>query len=54
MDGEYLNHQIFVDVILISETVENLREMLTERNRERLNAGIKLLETKSLMFNTDA
>lgn len=42
INGEYLNHLWLVDDILsISESLDNLQEMLNDLNREMLNVGKK-------------
>ena len=56
INGEYLNHLRFADdIILISETPEELQIMLNDLNRESLKVGLKMNRSKTkIMFNRNA
>ena len=56
INGEYLNHLRFADdIILISETPEELQVMLNDLNRESLKVGLKMNRSKTkVMFNRNA
>ena len=51
--GEFLNNLRFVnDIALISESAEELQEMLNDLNRESLKVGLKMNKSKTkVMFN---
>lgn len=50
INGEYLNHLRFEDIVLISETAEEFKEILTDLNRENLKADLRINKIK-VMFN---
>jgi len=56
INGQYLNHLRFADdIILMSETAEELQDMLIDLKRESLKAGLKMNRSKTkVMSNSKA
>ena len=54
INGEFFNHLRFADdIVLISETAEDLQEMVSDLNKESLKVGLKMNKSKTkVMFNS--
>ena len=47
IDGKYLNHLRFADIILISHNMTDMKTMIKELNRESKKCGLKINITKT-------
>lgn len=46
MNREYWNHLYFTDVLIILESLNELREMLNDLNKDSLNVNLKMNRNK--------